>query len=127
VFGFLIYFIYIVVCFLLVLVILMQSSKGGGLAGTFGGQGTSAIFGGRGAATFLAKLTAGLAIIFMVFAIFINITIRFKGKTESVVKKEAVARQITPASSLPKPKGVNISSEEDFPVPVPPAQEEENQ
>jgi len=46
----------------------MQSAKGEGLAGAFGGGGalTGAVFGGRGAATFLSKATSVLAIVFMI-------------------------------------------------------------
>jgi len=57
------------VCVLLVIVVLMQSSKGEGLAGAFGGGGsglTGAVFGGRGAASFLSKSTTILAIVFMI-------------------------------------------------------------
>lgn len=55
------------VCILLVIVVLMQSAKGEGLAGAFGGGGglTGAVFGGRGAASFLSKSTTVLAIVFM--------------------------------------------------------------
>ena len=60
---------HIITCIALVLVVLMQSSKGGGLSGSaFGGGGggmAGAVFGGRGAATFLSKATTGLAILFM--------------------------------------------------------------
>ncbi len=58
-----------IVCILLVIVVLMQSAKGEGLAGAFGGGGTGltgAVFGGRGAASFLSKATTILAIVFMV-------------------------------------------------------------
>jgi preprotein translocase subunit SecG len=57
------------VCILLVVVVLMQSSKGEGLAGAFGGGGsglTGAVFGGRGAASFLSKATTVLAVVFFV-------------------------------------------------------------
>jgi preprotein translocase subunit SecG len=56
------------VCVLLVIVVLMQSAKGEGLAGAFGGGGglTGAVFGGRGAASFLSKATTVLAVVFMV-------------------------------------------------------------
>ncbi len=51
----------------LVLVVLMQSSKGDGMAGTaFGGSMGGAVFGGRGAGTFLSKATTWLAVFFMV-------------------------------------------------------------
>ena len=58
---------HILVSFLLILVVLMQSSKGEGLAGSaFGGGGVSgAVFGGRGAASFLSKATSVLAVLFM--------------------------------------------------------------
>jgi preprotein translocase subunit SecG len=58
---------HVLVSFALILVVLMQSSKGEGLAGSaFGGGGISgAVFGGRGAASFLSKATTVLAILFM--------------------------------------------------------------
>jgi preprotein translocase subunit SecG len=57
---------HVIVCIGLILVVLMQSSKGEGLAGSaFGGGLSSAVFGGRGAATFLSKATTILAIVFM--------------------------------------------------------------
>ena len=54
--------VHIIVAVCLIISVLMQSSKGEGLAGAFGG-GTfsSTVFGGRGAATFLARATAVLA------------------------------------------------------------------
>ncbi len=56
-----------IVCIMLIIVILMQSSKGEGLAGAFGGGALSgAVFGGRGAAGFLSKATSVLAIVFMI-------------------------------------------------------------
>ena len=58
---------HILISFSLILVVLMQSSKGEGLAGSaFGGGGVSgAVFGGRGAASFLSKSTSVLAALFM--------------------------------------------------------------
>ncbi|UCD64497.1 MAG: preprotein translocase subunit SecG [Candidatus Zixiibacteriota bacterium] len=60
---------HVIVSVALVLVVLMQSSKGEGLAGSaFGGSGglSGAVFGGRGAASFLSRATTVLAILFMV-------------------------------------------------------------
>ncbi len=58
------------ICVALVIVVLLQSSKGEGLAGAFGGGGgggmSGAVFGGRGAASFLSRATTVLAICFMV-------------------------------------------------------------
>lgn len=60
---------HVIICISLVLVVLMQSSKGEGLAGSaFGGSSSmgGAVFGGRGAASFLSRATTVLAVLFMV-------------------------------------------------------------
>jgi len=60
---------HVIVCIALILVVLMQSAKGEGMAGSmFGGGGgmSGAVFGGRGAASFLSKATTVLAVLFMV-------------------------------------------------------------
>nr|MBC8205396.1 preprotein translocase subunit SecG [FCB group bacterium] len=56
--------LHIIVSACLIIVILMQASKGKGLAGAFGGGGggfVSSMFGARGTATFLSKMTTYLA------------------------------------------------------------------
>ena len=66
-------FFHVLVSFGLIVSVLMQSSKGGGLAGTFGGSGiTGGVFGGRGAAPFLAKATTVCAILFMLTSLSLN-------------------------------------------------------
>ena len=57
---------HVIVCICLIIVVLMQSAKGEGLAGgtAFGGAVSGAVFGGRGAASFLSKATTVLAIVF---------------------------------------------------------------
>ncbi|MGZ3408163.1 MAG: preprotein translocase subunit SecG [Polyangia bacterium] len=57
--------IHVFVCFFLILVVLLQAGKGGGMGIAFGSSTSSQVFGGRGAGSFLEKLTAGTAIIFM--------------------------------------------------------------
>jgi preprotein translocase subunit SecG len=57
---------HVIVCAGLILAVLMQSSKGEGLAGSaFGGSFSGAMFGGRGAASFLSRATSVLAVLFM--------------------------------------------------------------
>lgn len=53
--------LHVILCLFLVLLILLQNDKGGGLAGAFGGMGGSAAFTGSSTATFLTKITWGLA------------------------------------------------------------------
>jgi len=86
------------------IVVLLQSSKGGGLAGAFGGTGgMGAIFGGRGAATFLAKATTVLAVLFMLSNIGHNILSKgISGAPRSIIQKEAMKTGGTsPAAALP--------------------------
>ncbi len=71
----------IIVSILLVIAILMQSSKGGGLAGTFGGGQVGMMFGVRRTADFLTRATQILAIVFGVLALLINIAFLPRGGT----------------------------------------------
>ncbi|MDD5766003.1 MAG: preprotein translocase subunit SecG [Candidatus Marinimicrobia bacterium] len=97
--------IFIIVSILLTLAILMQSSKGDALSGTFGGFGSSgSLFGGRGAVTFLSKVTTGLAVAFMVIAILISFLSVPKGEPTSIIRQEADKRTV-PSATLPVPQG----------------------
>jgi len=55
--------LHVLTSILLVLVVLLQSGRGAELGAAFGGIGQSSF--GRGQSTFISKLTAGLAVIFM--------------------------------------------------------------
>jgi preprotein translocase subunit SecG len=57
--------IHVLTCLLLILVILLQSGKGGGVSAAFGG-GAGAALGQRSAATVLGKVTAIAATVFMI-------------------------------------------------------------
>jgi len=96
--------VHVIVSILLMLVILMQASKGGGLSGTFGGAGGSSLFGGRGAATFLSKVTTGLAIAFMVISVVIGLVSAPRGEATSIIRQEA-NRRTSSAADLPIPQG----------------------
>lgn len=58
--------VHVLVSLMLMLVVLLQPGNKGGMGAAFGGAGGSTVFGGRGANTFLAKLTAGAAAVFMI-------------------------------------------------------------
>src|SRR5512139_911465 len=61
--------LYVLVCLSLMVVILLQQGKGGDIANAFGGGGSQAVFGARAGATLLTKVTSGLAVGFMLFAL----------------------------------------------------------
>src|ERR1700735_5807892 len=64
-YSFVLVTLHVMVCFVLVLVIMLQSGNAADLAGAFGGAGSQTAFGPRGAATFLSKATTWCAIMFM--------------------------------------------------------------
>ena len=65
-------FLFVLVCFMLVGIILLQSSKTGGMGAAIGGQAMNEAFGGEGADKLLVRLTGGLAFSFMFLAIMIG-------------------------------------------------------
>jgi len=107
----------------------MQSAKGEGLAGAFGGSGiTGAVFGGRGAATFLTKATTVLAVLFFLSALtltFLTPAMRAgRAPTSSEIQEEARKERqegSVPATAIPTP----VPQEEEGKVKLPPAPEEE--
>ena len=65
-------FIFVLVCIMLMGIILLQSSKTGGMGSAMGGQAINTAFGGHGADKLLVRITSGLAVAFMVLAITIG-------------------------------------------------------
>ena len=65
-------FIFVLVCIMLMAIILLQSSKTGGMGTAMGGQAINTAFGGYGADKLLVKITSGLAVAFMSLAIIIG-------------------------------------------------------
>lgn len=57
--------LHFIVAILLVGTILLQAGKGTDIGAAFGAGSSQTLFGARGAATFLSKLTTGIAIVFL--------------------------------------------------------------
>src|SRR5215813_12073132 len=57
--------LHVIVCLFLMLTVLLQSGKGGGMGAAFGGGNAATVFGGSGASSFLRKLTAIAGTVFM--------------------------------------------------------------
>jgi preprotein translocase subunit SecG len=61
--------VHVFVCLFLMLVVLLQQGKGGGMGAAFGGGATQQVFGGRGAGNLLTRATAVCAGIFMLTSV----------------------------------------------------------
>ena len=106
--------LFIFACFIMVISILLQSSKGGGLASSFGGAAGSGTFGPRGAASLLQRTTIILAISYGLLCIFINLWGTSTKTQESILQKELNQNQIE--RTLPE-----------VPLPLPEDQQEQTQ
>jgi preprotein translocase subunit SecG len=87
--------IFVVVCLFLILVVLLQSGKGGDVAAAFGGSGSQTAFGPRGAGKPLEKATAVAAAIFMFLALLFSLP-GFNGP-RSVVRDSGASTQVSPS------------------------------
>ena len=79
--------VHIFACVALIVSILLQSGKGGGLAGAFGAGSSQTLFGGRGAATFLTRASTVMAVVFFLTSLTLGLT--------SARQTSAVARSLT--------------------------------
>jgi len=100
--------IHVLVCIVLILSVLLQSGKGGGLSSAFGSSGPTSgmagqMFGGRGAATFLSKATTILATLYMLIVIGLNLLPDGGQQPRSIIQEEALRnQQASPAQGLPE-------------------------
>lgn len=88
--------IIIFVAILLVLVVLAQNSKGGGLSNQFGGSGASNIIGVKKTGDLLEKLTWGFVITIMILALSTNLITQNTRSTNEVLERAG-----TPAATQP--------------------------
>jgi preprotein translocase subunit SecG len=98
---------------LLVLVVLAQNSKGGGLSGQFGGSGASNMIGVKKTGDLLERLTWGFAIAIMVFALATNFTAPNTSGTNDAILEKAREQQGS---------GIDLNKTEQ-PQPVAPVEE----
>ncbi len=100
-------FIFVLDAALLMVVVLLQDSKGQGLGGAFGGGGQmgTAIFGGRGAADFLSKATTWLGTGFLVLAVVMTLVGQQRTTASSLLMddatRDAQQQMAIPQTGLP--------------------------
>lgn len=66
--------LHVMICLFLIVVVLLQAGKGGGVGAAFGASGSGSMFGARGPATFLSKMTAAMAGMFMLTSVFLSLS-----------------------------------------------------
>ncbi len=88
--------LHIIVSAILVSMVLLQKGKGADIGAAFGGA-SQTVFGPRGAQSFLAKLTTGAAVLFMITSLGLALTTSKKSSVMEGVKQE----QAQPAPAVP--------------------------
>lgn len=100
----------ILVALFMILVVLLQPGNRGGAGAALGGAGGDTVFGGRGANTFLAKLTFGAAVCFMVT----NMALSYmssptnRGSVTDILENQAPSapsQDMAPGEEKPNPAG----------------------
>ncbi|MBI5048028.1 MAG: preprotein translocase subunit SecG [Deltaproteobacteria bacterium] len=105
--------VHILVSIFLVIVVLLQAGKGASIGASLGGSSSQTLFGSAGPATFLSKITAGCAIVFMMTSLYL--TYMAANRTTSSIMKDAPAvkheAQPTTQQQQPTPPASNTTQD----------------
>jgi preprotein translocase subunit SecG len=86
--------IFIIVALMMILSILLQAGKGGGLGTALGGGASQGVFGSGGGADFMSKLTQGFAATFMISAMYLAYASAHAGSDFLESSDEGAAEQL---------------------------------
>jgi preprotein translocase subunit SecG len=93
--------LHVLICVGLIIVVLLQTGRGTGMASVFGGGGGGSLMGGKGFGGVLAKATAALAIMFMLTSITLSLMPRGGRQTESLLGGGAPGGPGSPRTEQP--------------------------
>ncbi len=93
-------FLHVFVCIALILVVLLQAGKGAEIGAAFGSGSSQTVFGARGAGSFLGKMTAAAAVIFMLTSLILSYFASQPGAGSVMPSVVAPSSQEAPASPM---------------------------
>ena len=94
----------ILICVALVALVLLQQGRGADAGASFGGGSSGSLFGSRGPASFLSKLTAGLAALFFANSLALAYISSQSIERRSVVER-VQSQSVSEDSALPSGDG----------------------
>ena len=109
--------LHILTCISLILVIILQSGKGGGVSAAFGG-GAGAALGQRSAGTVLGKFTAIAAGVFMVTSMVLAVFSTPSARDRTLGDVPAAVEQKAPKKEEAKPKAKEPAPTKAAPAPI---------
>ena len=92
--------IHVIACFAIMGMVLLQAGKGADIGPAFGGAGSQAVFGSMGTPTVLGKITAGIAVVFVLTSFTLAL---LGGERSGSVIREAPPAPSQPAAPAPAP------------------------
>ena len=95
---------------LLVLIVLAQNAKGGGLSSQFGGSGASNLIGVKKTSDLLERLTWAFAIAIMVFSLATNLITPSNGSRDAILER-AKDVQTDPSLNLQRPAATDSTGQ----------------
>ena len=108
-------FIHVLLCLLLIVSVLLQSSKGGGFGGIFGSSG-EVIFSTPSGSSFIRKLTAGFALAFGITSLSLTVMSRRQMYRSAVLDE---IRKIPPQPPQEAPAAAPAPAEQAAPAAKP--------
>jgi preprotein translocase subunit SecG len=91
--------LHVVVSITLIAIVLLQSGKGAEMGASFGASGSQSVFGAGGGSTFMSKLTAGAAVIFMLTSLTLAYRSGHSGLSSIMAGKKAP--KVAPQQPVP--------------------------
>ena len=88
--------VHVFVCLFLILVVLLQAGKGGGMGIAFGGAGSQTVFGSSGAGNFLTRLTSITATVFLLTSLWLA---HYSSRQDSKRLQELASQRATEKKS----------------------------
>ncbi len=95
--------LHLVICIALIMIVLLQTGKGSEIGAVFGSS-SQTLFGSTGGSTFFGKLTAGVAIVFMITSLIL-------ASRSSRVTGDSVMEGVKPAVTEPAITEIEVPSE----------------
>ena len=109
--------VHLVAAIAIVALVLLQQGKGADMGAAFGGGSSSSVFGSRGSATFLSRVTAGLAAVFFITGLSLAyIYTQQSAAPRSVMTTEAAVE----SSDVPSAGGATMSGDAESDIPAAP-------
>ena len=109
--------VHLVAAIAIVALVLLQQGKGADMGAAFGGGSSNSVFGSRGSATFLSRVTAGLAALFFIT----GLSLAYIYTQQSAAPRSVMtAETATESSDVPSTGGTTVSGGAESDIPAAP-------